>query len=258
MAFAIVPISTVGLTTVQGVSDYWVRLPPGSKPIRDIYTAGTPAVTDGKGVCINALMVHDSLVLDDCEDAWDEDVPANYTVSLDNVNYKVGSNSVKVVITAAGVAGTILTEVIAPGTALPKFTHIEFWIKCSVATAAGDLQILLDDTAKCANPLETLNVPALVANTWTHVRVALTTPQLDVLIISLGLKYTVDIGACEIHLDDFRAVRLATKTEARKVDQFIQDDVYFALSEAIDSDYTQNPVLYVYYTSPDEDPTCSN
>ena len=68
MAFAIVPISTVGLTTVQGVSDYWVRLPPGSKPIRDIYTAGTPAVTDGKGVCINALMVHDSLVLDDCED----------------------------------------------------------------------------------------------------------------------------------------------------------------------------------------------
>lgn len=256
--FAIVPISSVGLSTVQGISDYWVRLPPGSKPIRDIYVGATPAVTDGKGVLLNALMVHDSLVIDDCEDAWDEDVPANYTVSLDNVDYKVGTSSVKVVITAAGVAGTILTEVVAPGTALPKFTHIEFWIKSSVATAAGDLQILLDDTAKCVSPLETLNVPALVANTWTHVRVALLNPQLDTAIISLGLKYTVDIGACEIHLDDFRAVRLATKTEARQVDQFIQDDVYFALSEAIDSAYSQNPVLYVYYTSPDEDPTCSN
>lgn len=258
MAFAIVPISSVGLSTVQGISDYWVQLPPGSKPIRDIYTSGVPAVTDGKGVLISSLAVQESLVLDDCEDAWDEDVPANFTISLDNADYKVGTKSVKVTITAAGVAGVILCEVIAPGTNLPKYTHVEFWIKSSVATAAGDLQILLDDTAKCVSPLETLNVPALVANTWTHVRVALQTPQLDIAIISLGLKYTVDIGACEIKLDDFRAVRLATKIEARQVDQFIQDDVYFALSEAIDSAYNQNPLLYVYYTSPDEDPTCSN
>ena len=258
MAFAFFPIGTVGLTTVQGISAYWVRLPIGSKPIRDIYTASTPAVTDGKGVVTMSLGVLDSLVLDDCEDAWDEDVPANYTVSLDAVDKKVGTSSVKVDISAAGAAGTILCEVISPGTNLPKFTHIEFWIKCSVATAAGDLQILLDDTAKCVSPIETLNVPALVADTWTHVRVALLTPALDSAIISLGLKYTVDIGACTIHLDDFRAVRLTTKAAAVQVSQFIQDDVYFALSEGIDSAYDQNAGLLVYYTSPDEDPTCSN
>ena len=256
--FAIVPINSVGLSTVQGISDYWVRLPPGSKPIRDIYVGATPAVTDGKGVLLNALMVHDSLVIDDCEDAWDEDVPANYTVSLDNVDYKVGTSSVKVAITAAGAAGTILCEVVAPGTALPKFTHLEFWIKCSIATTAGDLQILLDDTAKCVSPLETLNVPALVANTWTHVRVALATPQLDSAVISLGLKYTVDIGACTIRLDDFRATRVATAAVPLQVSQFIQDDVYLALSSAVDSAYYQNAALLVYYTSPDEDPTCSN
>lgn len=258
MAFAFFPIGTVGLSTVQGVSAYWVRLPTGSKPIRDIYTAAVPAVTDGKGAVMMALGVQESLVIDDCEDAWNEDVPANYTVSLDAVDKMVGTSSVKVDITAAGAAGTILCEVVAPGTNLPKYTHIEFWIKSSVATTAGDLQILLDDTAKCVSPLETLNVPALVADTWTHVRVALLTPQLDIAIISLGLKYTVGIGACTIHLDDFRAVRLATKATALQVSQFVQDDVYLALSEGIDSAYNQNAVLAVYYTSPDEDPTCSN
>ena len=258
MAFAFFPIGAVGLTTVQGVSAYWVRLPIGSKPIRDIYTAGIPAVTDGKGVVMMALGVLDSLVIDDCEDAWNEDVPANFTVSLDTTDKVVGTSSVKVDIAAAATAGSILCEVVAPGTALPKFTHLEFWIKSSVATAAGDLQILLDKTDKCASPLETLNVPALVADKWTHVRVALATPQLDVAIISLGLKYTVDIGACTIHLDDFRAVRLATKAVPLQVSQFIQDDVYFALSEGIDSAYYQNAALMVYYTSPDEDPTCSN
>lgn len=258
MAFAFFPIGAVGLTTVQGVSAYWVRLPTGSKPIRDIYTAGIPAVTDGKGVVMMALGVLDSLVIDDCEDAWDEDVPANFTVSLDTTDKVVGTSSVKVDIAADAAAGTILCEVVAPGTALPKFTHLEFWIKSSVATAAGDLQILLDDTAKCVSPLETLNVPALVADKWTHVRVALLTPQLDNAIISLGLKYTVDIGACTIHLDDFRAVRLARTLQPCWVTQFIQDDVYFALSAGVNSAYYQNAALLVYYTSPDEDPTCSN
>ena len=258
MAFALFPIGAVGLSTVEGVSAYWVRLPTGSKPIRDIYTAGVPAATDGKGAVMMALGVLDSLVIDDCEDAWNEVVPENFTVSLDTTDKVVGTSSVKVDIAAAAAAGTILCEVVAPGTALPKFTHLEFWIKSSVATAAGDLQILLDDTVKCGSPLETLNVPALVADKWTHVRVALLTPQLDTAIISLGLKYTVDIGACTIHLDDFRAVRLATVATPLQVSQFVQDDVYFALSEPVDSAYHQNALMLVYYTSPDEDPTCSN
>lgn len=256
--FAIFPIGDVGLSTVNGVLGYHVRLPIGSKPIRNIFT-GTPAVTDGKGVIMESLKVLESLVLDDCEDVWDEDVPANFTVALDPADAKVGTNSVKVTITAAGVAGVILCEVISPGTALPKFTHIEFWIKCSVSTAAGDLQILLDDTAKCVSPIETLNVPALTAGVWRHCRVALNTPQLDIAIISLGLKYTVDIGACVINLDDFRAVCLGRGFDALRVSSFIQDDVYFALSEGINNlDSKSTRVLYVYYTSPDEDDTCSN
>ncbi len=258
MSFAFFPIGSVGLSTVQGIPANWVRLPAGSKPIRDIYTAGIPAATEGRGAVMVALGAQESLLIDDCEDAWDEDVPANYVVSLDSIDKMVGASSVKVDISAAGVAGTILCEVVSPGTALPKFTHIEFWIKSSVATNAGDLQILLDDTAKCVSPIETLNVPALVANVWTHVRLALATPQLDTAIISLGLKYTVDVGACTIHLDDFRAVRLATKAIPIQVTQFIQDDVYFALSEAVNSAYYQNAMMLVYYTSPDEDPTCSN
>ena len=33
MAFALFPIGAVGLSTVEGVSAYWVRLPTGSKPV---------------------------------------------------------------------------------------------------------------------------------------------------------------------------------------------------------------------------------
>jgi hypothetical protein len=70
------------------------------------------------------------------------------------------------------------------------------------------LAILLDDSASCASPLETLSVPALSADTWTYVRIALANPELDTAIISIGLKYgiTSDFGACQIRIDDIKVV----------------------------------------------------
>lgn len=76
-----------------------------------------------------------------------------------------------------------------------------------MATSAGNLKILLDDTANCASPVETLNVPALVADTWTFCRVALANPRSDTAIISIGLEYDSDLGACTIWLDDISVVK---------------------------------------------------
>ena len=80
------------------------------------------------------------------------------------------------------------------------------WVKSTVATSSGNLKLLLDDTASCASPIETLSLPALTADTWTFVRMSLSTPELDTAIISVGLEYDSDLGACTVWVDDIVAV----------------------------------------------------
>ena len=80
------------------------------------------------------------------------------------------------------------------------------WVKSTVATSAGNLKLLLDNTAACASPLETLSVPALSADTWTFVRMSLANPETDTAIISVGLEYDADIGAVTVWIDDIVAV----------------------------------------------------
>ena len=113
-------------------------------------------------------------------------------------------------VAAGASAGDLVTDSITSKD-ISKYDYLEGWAKITrsgeVTTAAGDLQILLDDTASCASPLETLNVPALTDDTWTFFRVKLGNPELDTAIISIGLKYTTDLGACTIWLDDIRVVR---------------------------------------------------
>lgn len=260
----LVPIGDVVLSTIQGVSDYWVRLPRGSVPIRNMYTAGTPAVTDGWGVLMESQIADTTVLLHNCEALFDEDTAANVAAgcvnAIDNIDFKVGTGCNKFTFSTAAAAGIIACDVIT--TTLNRLltaTHLEFWIKCSVATAAGNLQILLDDTAKCASPICTLDVPALQAGVWRKCRVALADQSLVIAIISIGLKYTVDIGACDIWLDDIRAVKSFKRSlTALKVDDFNPDDVYFALSDAIVGEAFAERVLIVNYDGPAQDPSCSN
>lgn len=165
----------------------------------------------------------------------------------DTGDKQVGTGSSKFIVSVPVTAGTILaTETISPAINLTTATHISLWIKSSVATAAGDLHLLLDNTAYCASPLETLSIPALVANTWTRVNLTLSTPASLTAIVSIGLKYTVDIGACSIWLDDIRS------TNSYTVDRYFGGDEdnlfwgvtladidYFAFSQGID------PVMFI-------------
>ena len=146
-----------------------------------------------------------------CDSVFDETVDSDFTVSVDTEDYKRGSASNKFVIAAGASAGDIATDSIT-SVNLAKYDYIEFWIKSTVATSAGNLKILLDDSASCASPIETLNVPALTANTWKYCRVALSNPHTDTAIISVGLEYDSDLGACTVHLDDIKAVKNDTST----------------------------------------------
>jgi hypothetical protein len=145
-------------------------------------------------------------VIHDAASAWDEAAaPSNVTRTVDTEDYKRASGANKFTVAAGFTTGLLSSKAIS-SLNLSGYSHVEFWIKCSIATAAADLQLLLDDTALSVSAVETLSVPALVANTWTYVRVALANPRLDTAIISVGLNYTVDIGACAIWINDVKAV----------------------------------------------------
>ena len=125
---------------------------------------------------------------------------------VDTEDKKQGTGSNKFIIPTAAGAGQIVTESISSKD-ISKYDYLEGWIKSTVATSSGNLKILLDNTANCASALETLSVPALSADTWTYFRVALANPETDTAIISIGLEYDSDLGACTVYLDDLKVVQ---------------------------------------------------
>ena len=147
-----------------------------------------------------------STVLHSCNAAFDETVDSDITVTVDTEDKKRGTGSNKFVIAAGASAGDIATDSFASKD-ISKYDYLECWIKSTVATSAGNLKILLDDSASCASPIETLEVPALTANTWTYVRMALANPETDTAIISIGLEYDADLNACQVRLDDIKVVQ---------------------------------------------------
>ena len=149
-----------------------------------------------------------STILHNCNSAFDETVDSDFTVTVDTEDKKQGTGCNKFVIASGASQNDIATDSIASKD-ISKYDYLECWVKSTVDVTAGNLHILLDDSASCASPLETLALPALSADTWTYVRIKLANPELDTAIISIGLKYgnSSDFGACQIRLDDIKVVQ---------------------------------------------------
>ena len=155
-----------------------------------------------------------STKIHDCESDFDEvTTPTGISTALDTQDRKQGNQSLKVTYVVGASAGAVITDSITSKD-LSKYTHVEFWIKINLTagTSSGNLKLLLDNTADCVSPVETLAVPALTADTWKYCRVALANPESDTAIISVGLEYDSDLGACNVWLDDIKAVVDASAT----------------------------------------------
>ena len=148
--------------------------------------------------------------LHSCNAAFDETVDSDFTVSVDTQDKKKGTGSNKFVIAAGASAGDIATDSITSKD-ISKYDYLEGWAKITrsseTAISDGNLKILLDDSASCASPLETLDIPALTDDTWTFFRIKLGNPELDTAIISIGLEMDSDLGACTVWLDDLKVVQ---------------------------------------------------
>ena len=140
-----------------------------------------------------------------CASTFDETTDSDFTQSLDTKDRKQGTQSLKTVIAVGASAGDFITDSITSKD-ISKYDYIEMWVKSTVATSSGNLKLLLDNTAACVSPLETLSIPALSADTWTFVRMSLANPETDTAIISIGLEYDSDLGAVTVWIDDISAV----------------------------------------------------
>lgn len=141
-----------------------------------------------------------------CNAVWDELVDTDVTASLNTTFKKEGTGSLKLVVAAGAAAGDILATEDITSIDISGCNEVQIWIFSTVALAAGDLQLLLDDTASCASPVESLNIPATTANVWTRHIISLANPQSDSAIISVGLKMVVDKGAFSLWADDIKAI----------------------------------------------------
>ncbi|KKL78680.1 hypothetical protein LCGC14_2022420 [marine sediment metagenome] len=145
-------------------------------------------------------------LIEDCDAVWSELVDGDVTATADTAIKKEGNASLKLVVAAGTGAGDILATEAIGELDLSDSDTLEVWIYSTVALDAGDIQVLLDDTAQCASPVESLDVPATTAATWTRHLISLANPASDTAVISVGIKMVTDKGAFTLYVDDIRAV----------------------------------------------------
>lgn len=151
-----------------------------------------------------------------CEAAWDELVDGDVTAALDTSFNVEGSGCLKLTVAAGCDANDILATDSIDSLDISDCDQVEVWIRSSVALDAGDLQLLLDNTAQCASAVESLDIPATLANTGTHHVISLANPESDTAIISVGVKMVTDKGAFTLYVDRIKAVK-STSREYREL-----------------------------------------
>ena len=200
-----------GTFTGTADTDYKAEIDAAGAPDTFKWSPDGGSTWAATGVSVTGAAQALDLQLCDCEAAWDTAQGANVTCSAD-VDSQEGTNSAKMVMGAAATAGLLATEAVT-SVDISATSKVKFWIKCSIAVTAGQLQFVMDDTALCASPVHVLDVPALVAATWTEVTLdynyALSGNSA---IIAIGIRQNEDLGACDIYIDDVRTTNGVTIT----------------------------------------------
>ncbi len=129
-------------------------------------------------------------ILEDCgnvDGGWNESDPVAGVTCKYYYGWTIGFD-----VTGTFVTGIMGSEVI-PSTDVRPFNKISFKIKSSIDMDASDLQIVLDNTAKCASPPITANIPALSAGVWRTCELDITTNVSGAeAIISIGINAVND------------------------------------------------------------------
>jgi hypothetical protein len=150
-------------------------------------------------------------VIQDCDDAWNEQVDGDVSLTLDETDYMTGTGSNKMVQAGALGVGDILASEVVSLPTLASFETVLMWAKSSVnINTADDYRVLLDNHAMCASPEVQVSLPVLVAGEWKFCRCPVVAGAFSAAtaVISVGLKLQAnDPGAATMHIDAIGAAR---------------------------------------------------
>jgi hypothetical protein len=173
----------------------------------NIYNCGTAITNLTAGIHeleVDPLFVNGGgTLIHDCETTWSEYVGTGVTSSVDGAVYKVGTYSAKATCTAALGIERVMTVAISAQD-MSAYHGIGCWVRSSATLAAGDWQLLLDNTPNCSSPIKRLNFPMMASNTWYLIYLDGGDMSGCTSIISVGLYQAVDKGAMSFYIDDVR------------------------------------------------------
>lgn len=179
----------------------------------------TPLYQTGKLRFNNGIpQVYGGVEVDNCDETlgWTDGGGGHSTLTRTTTagEFQEGTAAIKNVVSSSSGANELLAYHNISSINISTTRSIGFWFKSTVGLSAGDLQFLLDNSSACASPLETLNIPAITANTWTWVSIPFATPANLTAIISIGIKQVVDKGAFTYFIDQVVAGSLTLNTKA--------------------------------------------
>ena len=148
-------------------------------------------------------------LLSDCETAWT--AGGSVTATADASFERMGTYCAKLVVASGAAAAAVLGYIDITALDISDCDRVEFDMYSSIALTAGYLDLVLDDTAACVSPVESIDIPAMDAGRWYRHSLTLANPHSDTAIISLGVVNTTDVGACTLYFDNIRAVKDGSK-----------------------------------------------
>jgi hypothetical protein len=157
----------------------------------------------------STVTLTNSVIVENCEDAWTQS--ANVTDADEATIKKVGTNSRKLTIDTLFGTGLVAYEDFTAAD-LSSYTHIAVWVRANGNVAGDVLGIVIDEHSACVSPSETLNFPALTANTWHRFVLPFTEAGTTRnATISVGITALSDPGAVILYVDDIQVVKLGAK-----------------------------------------------
>lgn len=165
------------------------------------WTNGSDTVTLTTAVTAN---------IDDGEAAWT--ASANVTATASTTTYREGTHSASLAIAAGFTTGLIAYKAFAAAD-YSTYQQISLLIRTSTAQAAGVLQIKLCSDNAGVTAVNTVNMPATPANTWTNVAVD-TAGALGASIQSVALYAVSDPGTVTVFLDNIVAAKASSSADA--------------------------------------------
>uniref|UniRef100_A0A6M3JWI0 Putative tail protein n=1 Tax=viral metagenome TaxID=1070528 RepID=A0A6M3JWI0_9ZZZZ len=168
-----------------------------------------------------------TLLLEDCEDAWESGANGTAALNTDRTYIAVGDGSSKCTIGAGISAGdVIMFETMAEAKDISTFSHILCWAYSVPTTLAADYRIGIGTTASGASPTTLVDLPALTANTLTYCHCTEVTGS-EMADTSAGTiigleSHANGANADVIYIDEVRAAKIIAGINAWSLD-YTQD-----------------------------------